>query len=265
LSQQQVLQSAKNAATLEEMISDKDAQRWRESLANYSYPVSGASALLFGARYRLAQRWFNFELKPGNREETMQFEARFRKFGPRFIEAWYEVIFWKLASTGKRGEYFAAQMVEKLRRADHRASEIWTACANFVDSGNRDMFKDLQFQLGITAGAIPATATFPAFMCPDRFPMVDRWVATWVMRYREAYRNRSGGLMPPSESYLRSNRTTLMVFGDWEFYKSWIDWSRAAAQVLSERTGLPWRARDVEMAVFVNARTNSPMLPAIAL
>jgi hypothetical protein len=111
------------------MMTPDDAQQWQESLANYSYPVRGAGALLFGARYRLAERWFNFELKPGDRDETMRFEARFREFGQRFIEAWYEVIFWKLASTGKRGEYFAAQMVEKLKKANHRPSDIWAACA----------------------------------------------------------------------------------------------------------------------------------------
>jgi hypothetical protein len=245
------------------MMTPDDAQRWQEFLANYSYPVSGVGAILFGARYRLAERWFNFELKLGDRDETMRLEARFREFGPRFIEAWYEVIFWKLASTGRRGEYFAAQMVEKLRKANHRASEIWAACANFVDSGTRSTFKDLQFQLSITS-AIPVAATFPAFVRPDRFPMVDRWVATWVIKYREAYRNRSAGLAGPSESYLRGNRTTLMVSGDWESYVEWIEWSRAAAQILTERTGFPWRARDVEMAAFTNARTNSPILPKIA-
>jgi hypothetical protein len=55
-------------------IKDDDPRRHtavQESLANYSYPVNGAGALLFGARYRLAERWFNFELKPGDRDETM--------------------------------------------------------------------------------------------------------------------------------------------------------------------------------------------------
>jgi hypothetical protein len=116
----------------------------------------------------------------------------------------------------------------------------------------------------MTTGAIPVAATFPAFMRPDRFPMVDRWIADWVIKYREAYWNHSAGLVAPSQSYFRGSRTTLMIPGDWEFYTRWIEWSRAAGEILTELTGFPWRSRDVEMAAFTNTRTNSPMLPAIA-
>jgi len=195
----------------------------------------------------------------------MRFELRFREFGPRFIEAWYEAIFWKFASAGRRGEYFATQMVEKLRKGDNSAAVIWAACEDFIDTGKLNAFKNLQFKLSMTGSAIPVTATFPAFVCPDRFPMVDRWIANWIVKYREAYRNHSGGLLAPSESYLRGNRTTLMISSDWEFYTRWIEWSRAAAQILTESTGFPWRARDVKMAAFTNARMNSPMLPLIGL
>jgi hypothetical protein len=240
-----------------------DAQRWRDALADYAYPVNDARSLLFGTRFRFSARWFKFGLKHGDRDETMRFETRFREFGPRFIEAWYEVIFWKLASTGARGDYLAARMVQDLREVGPCVPELWSACVDFVESGSRERFKELQTRLFVTSGAIPVAATFPAFMRPDRFSMVDRWIAKWLVRYLAAYPSESGSVVLPSESYLRSKRTTLMISSDWDFYSKWIDWCRIAARVLTDSTGFPWRARDVEMAAFTNARTESAMLPAI--
>lgn len=244
-------------------MDEDDARRWQDSLARYSYPINTTSALLFGLHFRLQDRWFNFQLKLGDRDQTMRFEARFREFGPQHIEAWYEVIFWKLASTGRRGGYLAKRMIEDLRQVNHRAPEMWSACADFVESGRRKPFEHLQSQLFVTSGAIPVAATFPAFMRPDRFPMVDRWIAKWVVRYLDKYPNEASGLDAPSESYMRHKRTTLMVSGDWYFYSAWIEWCTAAAHVLATSTGTQWRARDVEMAAFENERSGSAMLPAI--
>lgn len=63
----------------------------------------------------------------------MTFEARFREFAPRSVEAWYEVIFWKLAGTGKRGEYLAGILVDNLRHIGYKARDMWKACSDFVD------------------------------------------------------------------------------------------------------------------------------------
>jgi hypothetical protein len=240
-----------------------DARRWQEALASYAYPINAARAFLFGAYFRLSEQWFNFQLNGGDRHETMRFEAHFREFGRKHIEAWYEVIFWKLASSGGRGEYSARCMIEDLREINHRASDLWSACADFVQSGSRKTFERLQLELFVTSGGMPVAATFPAFMSPGRFPMIDRWIAEWVIHYLQNYPSKSGLLVSPSESYVQHKRTTLKVSGDWPFYSAWIDWCRAAAETLTRCTGTEWRARDVEMAAFENARSGSPMLPAI--
>jgi hypothetical protein len=59
-------------------------------------------------------------------------------------------------------------------------------------------------------------------------------------------------LVGPSDSFIAGRRTTLTVSGDSGFYHAWIEWCRAAADVLKEETGFVWRARDVEMAAFQN-------------
>jgi hypothetical protein len=242
-----------------------EAERWRRALDSYCYPIDGVSQILLRTHFRLAERWFDFQLDRGDREQTMRFEARFRQFAPRSIEPWYELIFWKLASTKGRGKYVATRMIEKLRKVGCKASDIWKVCSDFVETEKLEDFKMLQHRLLVTSGALPIAATFPAFMCPERFPMADRWVATWVWRYcdenpAEAEARR---LIRPSEAFLRHAKTTLTVPGDWQFYLKWIEWCRSSAKLLAELTAFPWRARDVEMAVFTNARSGSELLPPI--
>lgn len=155
--------------------------------------------------------------------------------------------------------------IEDLNVTNPSAEKMWLACANFVARGDRESFERLQAELFILANGISVAATFPAFMCPDRFPMIDRWIAKWVVRYREAYLAEAevNGLAVPSESFLARWKTTLTVSGDWDFYQRWIKWCRAAADILNDETGFGWRARDVEMAAFQNERSDSPLLPPV--
>jgi len=216
---------------------------------------------------RASAPWFNLNLDCGTRAETMDFEERFRTFGREAVEVWFEVIFWKLASTRRLGESRAERMIENLRVIKASAPRMWSACAGFVASRSRKSFVGLQEELFIVAKGIPVAATFPAFMCPEQFPMIDRWIAKWVMRSREAHlaEAESSGLVAPSESFIAGRKTTLTVSGDWDFYQGWIEWSRAAANLLRRQTGFDWRARDVEMAAFENERSSSPLLPPVGV
>lgn len=243
-----------------------DAQRWLDALAAYRYPVARARAMGFGARVNASPPWFRFELEVGDREETMRFEERFRSHGREATETWFEVIFWKLASTGSVGDSRAARIIHDLQEFDPSAEKMWSACAEFVTTGSRRSFESLQSELFIVSGGISVAGTFPAFMRPERYPMVDRWIGNWVVDYREAYdRDAAAGLVAPSASFTERRKTTLTVSGDWNFYDCWVQWCREAAIVLTEATAFEWRARDVEMAAFQNKRSDSPLLPAVRI
>jgi hypothetical protein len=98
---------------------------------------------------------------------------------------------------------------------------------------------------------IAVVATFPAFLDPVNFPMVDRRIAKWVnMHYIQfnATCPDAPQLMPFS-SISTSPYTTLSM-KDFPFYLRWIHWTRSMAEKLTKATGISWRARDVEMAVF---------------
>jgi hypothetical protein len=246
-------------------MNQESADLWRQALFAYSYPIARERVERFGRRIGARSQWFNFDVQRGTRDETIEFEKRFRASAAHSVEPWFEVIFWKLASTGRLGETRAARMIEDLRNFKPSVPRMWAACSDFVASGTREAFRELQFSLFIVAGGIPVAATFPAFMAPERFPMVDSWIAKWVLRYRDAYPSDAAvaHLVAPSEAFTSGRRKTLVVSADWSFYCGWIDWCRGAARILSEKTGFAWRARDVEMAAFQNARSGERLLPAI--
>jgi hypothetical protein len=90
------------------------AELWWQALCCYLYPITGDRVVGFGKLIHIAAPWFTFDLRGGSRTETIKFEDRFWASGHEAREAWFEVIFWKLASTGRLGESRARRMIEDL-------------------------------------------------------------------------------------------------------------------------------------------------------
>ena len=125
-------------------MNNEDAELWRAALIAYCYPVSRVQVSCFARRLRLGAPWFTFNLEQGSRDQTIALEERFRGLGRDHIESWFEVIFWKLASTKRLGEWRAKEMIKRLRENKCVASSMWAACTYFVDSGSRGSFESLQ-------------------------------------------------------------------------------------------------------------------------
>jgi hypothetical protein len=104
------------------------ADLWRQALFAYSYPIARDRVVSFGRRIGASSQWFNFDLQRGTRDETMEFEKRFRASGADSVEPWFEVIFWKLASTGRVGDWRAQRMIEDLKDFGPSAPRMWAAC-----------------------------------------------------------------------------------------------------------------------------------------
>ena len=86
--------------------------------------------------------------------------------------------------------------------------------------------------------------TFPAFICPEKFPMVDVQVAKWARTSGRLHVSSNYGcqlLCPPDLT-----PGQVVKEGHWPFVESWIGWCRSTACELSRRTNFAWRARDVE-------------------
>lgn len=230
---------------------------WEQSLNAYHYPVdfrkfSGAAGYQPG--------FFN-QVIAGDRASTKAFERRFRKLAPRKIEAWAEVAFWKVYSQPGRRHRTTERIIGCLGGRDPR--EIWEACLAYIEAPARETFGRFRALFGLRSQSIAVVATFPAFVDPERFPMVDTRTARWVKENHTRHNTADPSaprLVPPAR-YLRVSHATVLTLADFDFVGAWTAWCRYTAAKLSAHTGHHWGARDVEMAVFQAARTNTP-LPA---
>jgi hypothetical protein len=223
------------------------AECWLRARDEYHYPVQ----LSTFAEKDQFPGWFDFDLNAGSIGQTTAFEDRFRNEAANHVEPWFEVVFWKLYNTPVWSNKHTCIVISNLRRDGITASDLWNACSNYVSDSTKESFKKFQCLLwGAKSTAVAVAATFPAFIAPDRFPMVDTRVAKWVIANMDKYNVGSDGVPKLQRPAFTDKGATVLTFSDWAFIESWTHWSRAIATRLAEDTGITWRARDVEMAVF---------------
>ena len=265
---------------------------WERALDAYAYPVNLEDYELAGD---FPLGWFEDTLSKGDRSETIAFEDRFRREAQTHIEAWYEVIFWKLYSFGMSRDNLTSQVLNRVfysgvpeiirtmraRKAspeqikdiaeifdyDEENAEktieitgelLWDKCWHYIENPSLESFQGFRDILFKT-NAVATAATFPAFLKPEDFPMVDRQVARWARRNGLEHSFESCG-GPSLITYPRLGEKPL-TDRDWGFVQSWIEWCRFAAGRLNDLTERNWRARDVEMAVFTAQRKSMPLEP----
>lgn len=225
------------------------SESWLHALQSYNYPVNLRL-------YCDAERYPGFfdAHVTGDRESTIAFEDHFRRLAPDYIEAYLEVVFWKMASQGGRASYRTGKIAESLWETRAQARDIWKALLSFVDAPDRPKLQQVRKQLGISAQVLPVSLTFPAFVEPKMFPMVDSYVAKWVNSNWERHNSRRENRLMP----FAMNSTSLRD-NDFDSYLSWVRWCREIAGLLTNETTLQWRARDVEMAVFTAQLRQLPL------
>ena len=217
-----------------------DAETWERALESYRYPVD-----LTG--FRDAQQhpgWFDRNIA-GNRTETMSFETRFRGQAHDHLEAWGEVVFWKLFSSGKGR---AAKRTAALLGSGVAPADLWSSCADYIANPSLESFRAFRCML-FTQPVVATAATFPAFIYPEKFPMVDTQITRWA-RKNGGEHGYSGVGGPDLECVPELLPGAVLRESHWRFVESWIAWCQFTAGILSQGTGRVWRVRDVEMAVF---------------
>jgi len=226
---------------------------WKRALNAYNYPFDLKKYTHSAAR----PGFFARSSISGNVADTMQFEAHFRE-NKRQVYAWAEVVYWKLYSmpmvrngtTERIESYLSCRGTES----------ILQACEKYIASPSLAGLKAIMTTLGIKSRSIAVSATFPALLCPEKIPMVDTRVARWVgsnmLDHTEADPMAPKLVRP---RYL-DKQANVLTLADYPFVKSWYEWCQYKAQILSAVTGIDWRPRDVEMAVFVAANDMSIVL-----
>jgi len=222
------------------------SQVWQNALREYSYEVD---LTRFADRANFPG-WFA-ERMNGSREATKDFEDYFRERAHRHLEVWYEVVFWKMYSQRRRADKRTRDVVRRIQASKISAFDLWQRCCAYVSEPSQKRLELVaRTLLSEKARVVAIAATFPAFIAPDRFPMVDTRVAKWA-RACSSRHNLADPMGPQliCPEY-PDNGSTVLTLSDWPFIESWIQWCRHTAMKLKHAAGFEWRVRDVEMAVF---------------
>ena len=221
---------------------------WKSALDAYQYPVDLRRFVGAGEN----PGWFELNLDSGDRAQTMDFENRFRNKAQEHLRAWGEVVFWKLYAMPPARNRTTSGVLKHENALS--VTDLWQLCMQYVETSenpSRAAFSAFRKKLFDTP-RVATAATFPAFLCPQLFPMVDTQITRWA---------KANG---PPHGYSDVGGPDLVCIPDldgeqvmeshWPFVESWIKWCQFTAKVLSRCTGCSWRARDVEMAVFTAQR-----------
>jgi hypothetical protein len=150
---------------------------WTRSLLGYRYPYDLRKYI--DASHYLG--WFELASSIGDREGTVAFEDHFRMHAAKSIERWLEVVFWKMYSQPRgRGDRTACAVASHLRNVGTLPDSLWNTCNSFIVHPTRENFDHLRESLGLTSQSIALAATYPSFIRPDLFPMIDTRIAKWV-------------------------------------------------------------------------------------
>lgn len=226
-------------------------QSWITALNRYSYPVRLSD-------YKRADDLPGFFTRviAGHRTSTIEFEDYFRTNSDKKVEPYFEVVFWKLYSQPMVRQGNTNRIVDHLTEEGVEASELRCAVDLFAKKPSKANLAVMRALLGLKTDVLATVLTLPAFVDPVGYPMVDRKTATWVIsNHWDHNRNRTTSLTP-----FKTERGVLHD-NDFDNYLNWVYWCIETAEILTSRTDIEWRGRDVEMAVFAAARQGLSLNP----
>jgi HEPN domain-containing protein len=186
--------------------------------------------------------FFNRAIEPGN---IVEFENAVRAelvAGGR-VERGAEVVFWK-----NYGNHLARNKITQRFLAAMSGPEAWSQLVSSIRSlaatptwGSFNALKKL-------CGGFATPLTFLSFYDPQRFPMVDRKIGVWW-----------SGKFSDKAQFKWGGEVIASVKQSWEAYVAWTEFCRRQAAKLSTLGETPWRARDVEMAVWSDTNAQLPL------
>ena len=105
----------------------------------------------------------------------MEFERRFREKAQDHLAAWGEVVFWKLYTMPPARDNTTRAVLAR----EVSVAELWSLCMEYVENPCKQSFSTFRAKLFDTP-RVATAATFPAFLCPESFPMVDKQITRWA-------------------------------------------------------------------------------------
>lgn len=223
---------------------------WIKALDAYSYPVDLQ-------KYKNAKKFpgfFNGDII-GNRRSTMDFEKYFRKKAPTRIEPYLEVTYWKqyFRDPDNQTDIRWRQIMER----GTTAAELWQVVQQFASEQTVENLQKIWIAFGYSSNVLATPLTFPVLASPETIPMIDMLVAKWVNKNLKQHNiNRTCELTP---FHISDSSPLKGTDHNFESYVYWVRWCREVSTVLTDLNSKPWRARDVEMAVYTAERSKGKL------
>jgi len=217
---------------------------WEEALMQFRWPMNFAD---FKDAHWFPG-WFSFDISIGDRCQTMKFEAHFREHAQEDLEVWLEVVFWKLYAIRFAANRTTLAVAKHFYDNAISEDSLWLACEHYINEPSIATFDRFRRRFGFRQQVIAVAATFPAFIAPTSYPMVDTRIAKWVAKFMHAHNKVD--LSCPQLTKPRFSGKGVLMMTDYPFMRDWTRWCIHTARKLTKLTPRNWRARDVEMAVF---------------
>ena len=223
---------------------------WSAALENYDY---NADLSKFSDRNEFSEGFTT----PGfqariNHNNTRLFEDSFRNvieeqnFSKFSIIG--EVCFWNIF-TKKDPHSLTKQMINRFKILKN-FTNFCIGLRDLSENSTLENFNNFRKICGQPHGfAVPIT--FFSFFRPDKYPMADSVIAHWWCDNKERFGYASShefwpyGMISGQDEDIENN---------WNVYHRWMDFCQKYASILTTKTQIIWRARDVEMAVFYNCQ-----------
>jgi len=159
-----------------------------------------------------------------------------------------EVCFWK-TYTKKDPHSLTKRMLDRFKY-EKNFNNFCINLYNLAENPTQENFNNFRITCGQPHGfAVPIT--FLSFFRPDKYPMADSVIAHWWCNNKERFGSASShdfcpyGMISGQDEDIEHN---------WNVYHQWMNFCQKYASILTAKTQLIWRARDVEMAVFYNCQ-----------
>ncbi len=183
--------------------------------------------------------------------QTEPFEAAFRaelNLAGK-VERASEVLFWKNYGNYKARDRISRFLFEWIDSSPQGWGRFVEALKKLADQPTWELYQSFIGTCGMTSG-FATPLTFLSFCDPQRFPMIDRKIGAWWSR---RFPDKPAFTWNPSKTVVTPTKQSF------EAYLAWAGFCRQQAAELTRLSGRPWRARDVEMAVWVDEKAELPL------
>ncbi len=226
------------ASLVQSPVDPAFVQSWKRAREAFEYPVD-LKSFNDGDAY---PGFFDRVIDSG---ETTEFEDAFRAElvpGGR-VERAAEVVYWK------NYKMFGHKPTRRLL-SNVNSPERWVQFVNTLKAVATALTWESFCEFKKLCPGFATPITLLSFYDPHRYPMVDKWIGKWWL---ERFPRRPQFDWNPNRTLLKPSN------GSWDAYLAWAEFCREQASLLSRLSGKPWRARDVEMAVWSDKDCKLPV------